>query len=389
MERTTTDRQEHSVFYAGRFAEEASEAGLPADHTVLSDWDVLPAQLSSALEPASVLVVLDMLSFPFESLTGDLVDVPLILLLPPGSDANFLTAVFGRNAFSRLGFFDRIATADDDLWAELGQRHGWTEGQRVEVEDGRPGYAASEIRAALEAEESAFHAPFGEGEYEADRYWTERGHALAGNAPHRAICSVSHGLKFNKAIHRVQARALRPQFAVARGTQAEEVPFDVLEVGAGVGRWAASFDLAKTRFTGVDISESMVEAARKNVPQCRFDLLGEESVLPYGDESFDLSFSVTVMHHNPTPTKRALISEMWRVTRPGGHLMFLEDFVSGKWTTMSTVYPMSVNEFVELLVEATAGQVVLEHVESIRYQHDDFTRGGLLSVSKLGVAKTW
>jgi SAM-dependent methyltransferase len=133
----------------------------------------------------------------------------------------------------------------------------------------------------------------------------------------------------------------------------------------------------------------MVEAARANFPQCSFDLLGEEPVLPYGDESFDLAFSVTVMHHNPTPTKRALISEMWRVTRPGGRLMFLEDFVSGGWSAMSTVYPMSVTKFVELLVEATAGQVVLEHVESVHYLHDNFTRGGLLSVSKLGVAKTW
>jgi SAM-dependent methyltransferase len=133
----------------------------------------------------------------------------------------------------------------------------------------------------------------------------------------------------------------------------------------------------------------MVEAARANFPECRFDRLGEESILPYGDESFDLTFSVTVMHHNPTQTKRALIAEMWRVTRPGGRLMFLEDFVSGGWSTMSTVYPMSVLKFVELLVEATAGQVVLEHVESVRYQHDNFTRGGLLSVSKLGVAKTW
>ena len=69
--------------------------------------------------------------------------------------------------------------------------------------------------------------------------------------------------------------------------------------------------------------------------------------------------------------------------------MFLEDFVSGGWSTRSTVYPMSVNEFVGLLVEATAGQVVLEHVESIRYAHDDFTRGGLLGVTKLGVARTW
>jgi SAM-dependent methyltransferase len=388
MGRDSTDRAEHPVFYAGRFSDDVADARLPGDHTVLSDWDVLPSQLSSALQRASILVVLDMFSFPFESLTGDLEDVPVILLLPPVFDANFLTTVFGKAAFARLGFFDRIATSDDDLWAELRRRYDWTEGQRVEVEDGRPEHAASEIRAALEAE-STLHAPFGEGDYEADRYWIERGDTLAGNAPHRAICSVHHSPRFNKAIHRVQEKALRPQFAAARGTQADEVPFDVLEVGAGVGRWAASFDLAKTRFAGVDISEGMVEAARKNFPQCRFDLLGDEPVLPYGDESFDLSFSVTVMHHNPTPTKRALISEMWRVTRPGGRLMFLEDFVSGGWSRMSTVYPMSVKKFVELLVEATAGQVVLEHVESIRYQHDDFTRGGLLSVSKLGVAKTW
>ena len=388
MYRIPTDRPEHPVFYAGRFSEEVTDAGMPADHIVLSDWDVLPAQLTSALERASVLVVLDMFSFPFESLTGDLVDVPLILLLPSGLDANFLATVFGKAAFARLGFFDRIAASDDGLWAELRRKYDLTEGQRVEVEDDRPEHAASEIRAALEAE-FALHATFGEGDYEADRYWAERGDALAGNAPHRAICSVNHSPRFNKAIHRVQAKTLRPQFAAARGTQTEEVPFDVLEVGAGVGRWAASFDLAKTRFTGVDISVGMVEAARHNFPQCSFDLIGEEPVLPYGDESFDLSFSVTVMHHNPTPTKRALISEMWRVTRPGGRLMFLEDFVSGEWSARSTVYPMSVTKFVELLVEATAGQVVLDHVESIRYQHDDFTRGGLLSVSKLGVAKTW
>jgi ubiquinone/menaquinone biosynthesis C-methylase UbiE len=388
MEGIPTDRAEHPVFYAGRFSEEVTDAGLPGDHTVLSDWDVLPPQLSSALQRASILVVLDMFSFPFESLTGDLLDVPLILLLPEGFDANFLATVFGKPAFSKLGFFDRVAVADDDLWDELRRRYGFSQGQRVEVEDGHPEHAAAEIGDALEAE-SALHAPFGDGHYEAGRYWSERGDALAGNAPHRAICSVKHSPKFNKAIHRVQEKALSPQFAAARGTQAAEVPFDVLEIGAGVGRWAASFDPAKTRFTGVDISEGMVEAARKNVPHSRFDLLGEDSVLPYGDESFDLSFSVTVMHHNPTPTKRTLISEMWRVTRPGGRLMFLEDFVSGEWSTTSTVYPMSVNEFVGLLVEATAGQVVLEHVESIRYQHDDFTRGGLLSVSKLGVARTW
>lgn len=388
MESIPTSQAAPPVFYAGKYFDRVADAGLLGDYAVLSDWDVLPSQLSAALERASVLIVLDMFSFPFESLSGDLQDVPLILLLPAQLDAWFLTTVFGRAAFARLGFFDRVAVGNTGLWEKLRRRYDWTEGQRVEVGDDRPEHAAAEISAALEAE-SALLTPFWEGDYEADRYWTERGDALAGGAPHRAVCSVNHGPRFNKAIHRVQAAALRPQFAVARGTQAEEVPFDVLEVGVGVGRWAASFDPAKTRFSGVDISEAMVEAARQNFPGCRFDRLGEESILPYEDESFDLSFSVTVMHHNPTPTKRALIAEMWRVTRPGGRLMFLEDFVSGGWSPESTVYPMSVSKFAGLLVEATDGQVVLEHMESVRYRHDDFTRGGLLSVSKLGVAKTW
>jgi SAM-dependent methyltransferase len=388
MESLSTNKADLPVFYAGRFFDRVADAGLLGDYAVLSDWDVLPPQLSAALERASVVVVLDMFSFPFESLSGDLQDVPLILLLPPQLDAGFLTTVFGQAAFARLGFFDRIAVGNTGLWKKLRRRYNWTEGQRVEVEDDRPEHAAAEISAALEAE-SALRAPFGDGDYEADRYWTERGDALAGGAPHRAVCSVNHGPRFNKAIHRVQAAALLPQFAAARGTQAEEVPFDVLEVGVGVGRWAASFDPARTRFTGVDISGAMVKAARQNFPECRFDRLGDEPILPYGDESFDLSFSVTVMHHNPTPTKRALIAEMWRVTRPGGRLMFLEDFVSGGWSSRSTVYPMSVSKFAALLVEATAGQVVLEHMESVRYQHDDFTRGGLLGVTKLGVAKTW
>ena len=95
------------------------------------------------------------------------------------------------------------------------------------------------------------------------------------------------------------------------------------------------------------------------------------------------------MHHNPTPAKKTLLSEMWRVARPGGWLLFLEDFVFGKWSENSTVYPMSVLEFVELLLEATSWQVVMEHVESLRYPHDDMTRGGIIAVSKLGVPKRW
>jgi SAM-dependent methyltransferase len=374
------------VFYAGRFMNRVSDAGLLEGCVLLDDWDVLPARLADVMEGVSTLVVLDLFSFPFEALTGVQRDVPLIVVLPAGFDTDFLATVFGKAVFERLDFFDRVATTDSEVWEVLRRRYGWAEGQSIRLENGDPDEAAKAIWAMLEAE-SATPTFFGDGSYEASSYWNERGDALAGSVPHRAICSVRHGPDFNKAMHRVQKAALGPQFAAARG--GDDVPFDVLEVGVGVGRWAASFDLVKTRFFGVDISEGMVAAARANFPEGNFDHLGSDLLLPYDDESFDLVFSVTVMHHNPTPAKRTLLSEMWRVARPGGRLLFLEDFVAGKWSSTSTVYPMSVLKFVELLLEATAGRVVLEHVESLRYPHDDLVRGGIIAVSKLGIPQRW
>ncbi len=348
----------------------------------------MPAQLAEAIERATVLVVLDPLSFPFEALEGEQWSVPLVLLLPTGFEAEVLDDMFGTAVFGRLGFFDRIATGDTELWEGLSRKYRWTKSQHIELKSGDPAGAAVEIQARLEEEDSP-PPPLGGDTYEALQYWKERGDALARSAPHRAICSVHHDLDFNKALHRKQAAALEPQFAAARGERTEDVPFDVLEVGAGVGRWAASFDPSTTRFTGLDISESMVETARHNYPGADFDHLEDDLLFPHEDESFDLVFTVTVLHHNPTPAKKTLLSEMWRVTKPGGRLMFLEDFVTGAQSRGSTVYPMPVLKFVDLVLEATMSQVTLEYVESIRYPHDNLTRGGLITLSKLGIPNKW
>ena len=70
-------------------------------------------------------------------------------------------------------------------------------------------------------------------------------------------------------------------------------------------------------------------------------------------------------------------------------MLFLEDFVATRRSEGSTVYPISVLGFAGLLLEATNGQVVLEHVESLRYPHEDTTRRRIIAVSKLGVPKRW
>ena len=381
--------ENHPVVYAGRFSDSVAGMDLPDGCVVLDDWEVLPPQLAPVLEEATTLIVLDVFSFPFDAMTREQWDVPLVLVFPEGFDAPFLEAVFGIPLFEKLGFFDHLVVKDDGLWERLRTGYGWAESRRIEVGGESLESVVAGVLARLE-DESSVPTFFGGEEYEALPYWKERGTELAASSSHRAVCSVHHGPRFNKAMHRAQAAVLEPRFLAARGGRDEESgPFEVLEVGAGVGRWATSFELSGTRFTGVDISEGMVEAARANFPEGRFERLGDDMVFPYEDESFDLVFSVTVLHHNPTPAKLALISEMWRVARPGGRLLFLEDFVSGGWMERSTVYPMSVTKFVGVLLEATNGQVLLEHVESLRYPHDAVVRGGVLAVSKLGVPKKW
>ena len=68
-------------------------------------------------------------------------------------------------------------------------------------------------------------------------------------------------------------------------------------------------------------------------------------------------------------------------------MLFLEDFVFTRGSEQPRIYPMSVTEFEDLIFDATAGQVALEYVESLRYPDEDLRRGGLISLIRLGVSK--
>ncbi len=68
-------------------------------------------------------------------------------------------------------------------------------------------------------------------------------------------------------------------------------------------------------------------------------------------------------------------------------MLFLENFVFTGQPEKPAIYPTSVTEFVNLILDATVGQVVLEHVGSLRYPHEDLFTGGLLSLLRLGVPK--
>ena len=90
-----------------------------------------------------------------------------------------------------------------------------------------------------------------------------------------------------------------------------------LEVGAGTGNYAAA--LAERGFEVVGVEPSAGMRARSAVEL----LAGTADALPCPDTTFDLVFSVDVIHH--VPDVPAAFSEAARVLVPGGRLCTVTD----------------------------------------------------------------
>ncbi|MDR2464653.1 MAG: class I SAM-dependent methyltransferase, partial [Streptococcaceae bacterium] len=97
----------------------------------------------------------------------------------------------------------------------------------------------------------------------------------------------------------------------------------VLDVGSGTGRLLRLLENQNPQFIGfgVDISEGMVEEARKNFPQFKFQKANAE-LLPFEDGKFDKIICSASFHHFPHPED--FLREANRVLKPGGELVIAE-----------------------------------------------------------------
>lgn len=99
---------------------------------------------------------------------------------------------------------------------------------------------------------------------------------------------------------------------------------DVLEIGCGNGADGAMFARHGARYTGVDLTETAVAATREH-----FAILGLRGTfqvenaehLSFDDCSFDMVYSLGVLHHTPHPT--IAVEEVRRVLRPGGRAIVM------------------------------------------------------------------
>jgi ubiquinone/menaquinone biosynthesis C-methylase UbiE len=91
----------------------------------------------------------------------------------------------------------------------------------------------------------------------------------------------------------------------------------VLEVGCGTGLILERVARFADRARGVDLSPGMLERARAR----GLDVVeSDAAALPFEDATFDVVFSFKVLAH--VSDLGACLSEMNRVVRPGGHLVF-------------------------------------------------------------------
>jgi len=104
----------------------------------------------------------------------------------------------------------------------------------------------------------------------------------------------------------------------------------VLEVGVGTGLALPHYSLAK-RVTGIDLSADMLARARARVEEeglvqveALLELDAEATGLPTG--AFDIAAVMFVASVVPNP--RQLLSELRRLVRPGGHILFVNHFVA-------------------------------------------------------------
>ncbi|MGE0043378.1 MAG: class I SAM-dependent methyltransferase [Vicinamibacterales bacterium] len=99
----------------------------------------------------------------------------------------------------------------------------------------------------------------------------------------------------------------------------------LLEVGCGIGTDLVRFARGGARVTGIDLSTTAIDLARRNfeLHGATADELrtGNGEALPYPDETFDVVYGHGVVQY--TADAPALIRECHRVLKPGGQAIFM------------------------------------------------------------------
>lgn len=116
----------------------------------------------------------------------------------------------------------------------------------------------------------------------------------------------------------------------------------ILEVGSGQGYFAKSLAERGYCLMGVDPCADDIAIARWNLERAGLSSMADFKVaggekLPFADRSFDMIFSVKVLHHLESPFK--VVDEMVRVLAPEGKIV-ISDFSDDGFALVEKIHQM-------------------------------------------------
>jgi len=120
----------------------------------------------------------------------------------------------------------------------------------------------------------------------------------------------------------LQAKADHVQRLITKYIGSIDEP-SILDVGCGVGLIHQILGSRYTGLIGIDVAPATLVEAQRRQPAGRFARYDGRS-LPFADETFDLTYTVNVLHHVSPLAWRVFVSELARVTRPGGLVAVFE-----------------------------------------------------------------
>jgi len=100
----------------------------------------------------------------------------------------------------------------------------------------------------------------------------------------------------------------------------------VLDMGCGNGRLRKFLPTNLVRegdYFGFDLSQNLLDIARKNFPKDAFFKGDFGNSLPFGADNFDWVISIAAFHHLlDKPSQQQCLREVHRVLKPGGQVFF-------------------------------------------------------------------